>query len=70
LRSKSFWISLSVLNLCIVALLGVILRSKILFNLPGLDYNHLLKVHSNFAFGGWVRIRIVGGVIVTSCHKK
>ena len=59
MRNKNFWISLSIINLCVVALLGLILRSKILFNLPWLDYNHLLKVHSNFAFGGWVTLALI-----------
>ena len=39
--------------------MGVILRSKILFELPGIDYNHLLKVHSNFAFEGWVSLALM-----------
>ncbi len=50
------WINLSLLNLCIVALLGMVLRSKILFALPFINYNHLLEAHSHFAFGGWVTL--------------
>jgi len=34
--------------------LGVILRSKIVFSLPLVNYNHLLEAHSHFTFGGWV----------------
>ena len=45
---------MSILNLCIVALLGVILRSKIVFSLPLINYNHLLEAHGHFTFGGWV----------------
>ena len=50
------WIDLSILNLCIVALLGMVLRSKIVFALPFINYNHLLEAHSHFTFGGWVTL--------------
>jgi len=50
------WIDLSILNLCIVALLGMVLRSKIVFELPFINYNHLLDAHSHFTFGGWVTL--------------
>jgi len=59
MKNKIFWIRLSILNLCIVALLGVILRTKILFEIPGLDYLHLLNVHSHFAFGGWITLALM-----------
>lgn len=42
------------LNLCIVALLGVILRYKIAFSLPFIDQRNLLHGHSHFAFAGWI----------------
>lgn len=74
MKNKGFWISLSIFNLCIVAFLGVLLRTKILFNLPWLDYNHLLKVHSNFAFGGWVTLTLmvlfVNDLLPGSQNKK
>jgi hypothetical protein len=50
------WIDLSILHLCIVALLGMVLRSKIVFAIPLLNYNHLLEAHSHFTFGGWVTL--------------
>jgi hypothetical protein len=53
-KSKAFWIGLSLLNLCIVALFGFVLRSKILFPLSFVDYRSVLSAHSHFAFGGWV----------------
>jgi len=58
-RSKSFWVNLSIFNLCIVTVLGVILRSKTLFALPAIDYNHLLNAHAHFAFGGWVTLALM-----------
>lgn len=48
------WTSLSVINLLIVACLGVVLRYKGAFYMPVLDYKHLLHAHSHFAFSGWV----------------
>ena len=73
MKNKNFWISLSLLNLCIVALLGVILRSKALFELPGIDYNHLLNAHSHFAFGGWVTLTLMVLMVnafLTESQKK
>ena len=47
-----------IFNFCIVAFLGFILRSKILFSIPFLDYNRLLDAHFHFAFGGWVTLSL------------
>ena len=47
-----------IFNFCIVALLGLTLRSKILFSIPFLDYNRLLDAHFHFAFGGWVTLAL------------
>ena len=49
-----FWLKLSLLNLCIVATLGVLMRYKIGFEFPYLDQKHLQHSHSHFAFSGWV----------------
>jgi hypothetical protein len=59
MKTKNLWVDLSILNLCIVAFLGFILRSKILFSLPGINYLYLLDVHSHFAFGGWVTLALL-----------
>jgi hypothetical protein len=56
MKNKKFWINLSLLNLFVVAFLGMILRSKILFSIPFIDYNNLLDGHGHFAFGGWVTL--------------
>ncbi len=53
---KKIWITLSLVNLCILALLGVLLRTKFLFPLEFIDYRNLLSAHSHFAFGGWVML--------------
>jgi len=59
MKREKFWINLSILNLSIVALLGVIMRSKIIFNLPIINYSHLLESHSHFAFGGWITLALM-----------
>ncbi|MBI2282454.1 MAG: hypothetical protein HYU71_01970 [Bacteroidetes bacterium] len=48
------WLQVSVLNLLLVSLIGVVLRYKIAFSLPFIDQKHLLHGHSHFAFSGWI----------------
>lgn len=50
------WVRICLVHLSIVALLGMLLRSKILFSLPFVDFKYLLNAHSHFAFGGWVSL--------------
>ena len=50
----SRWFRISLLNLAIVAFIGVLLRYKIAFSLPFLDQHYLLHGHSHFAFAGWI----------------
>ncbi len=59
MKTKNIWVDLSILSLCIVAFLGFILRSKILFSLPWINYLYLLDVHSHFAFEGWVTLALL-----------
>jgi hypothetical protein len=59
MKTKNIWVDLSILSLCIVAILGFILRSKILFSLPWINYLYLLDVHSHFAFEGWVTLALI-----------
>jgi len=49
-----FWLKISLINLCIVAALGVLMRYKIGFEFPYLDQKHLQHSHSHFAFVGWL----------------
>lgn len=58
-KNKRKWINLSIINLTIVALIGMILRSKIVFSLPFIDYNRLLEAHEHFAFGAWVTLALM-----------
>lgn len=53
-NSKKTWINLGLVNLCVVALLGFTLRTKILFPLDFIDYRNILTAHGNFALSGWI----------------
>jgi hypothetical protein len=48
------WVRLSLINLLIVALCGVVLRYKILYPLHFISQKNLMHAHSHFAFSGWV----------------
>lgn len=73
-NSKQFWITASLINLAIVALLGVTLRSKILFPIESLDFKFVLHAHSHYAFGGWVTLALLSlmvyEVLPAEYHKK
>ena len=49
-----FWLKISLLNLCIVAALGVLMRYKMEFEFSFLDQRYLQHSHSHFAFSGWL----------------
>jgi hypothetical protein len=53
-RSLSGWLTISLFNLVLVAVLGLLLRYKILYSLPFINQQFLLHSHSHFAFTGWV----------------
>ena len=59
MKNTTLWASTSLFNFCIVGLLGFILRSKILFDLPWINYLNLLDAHSHFAFGGWITLGLL-----------
>lgn len=59
MREKKFWVNICLFNLCIVALLGLGLRTKILFTIPFVDYRNLLSAHSHFAFAGWAGLALI-----------
>ena len=56
MRNRNLWISFSLINLSVLALLGMILRTKFLFYIPAIDYKAVMSAHSHFAFGGWVTL--------------
>lgn len=50
----TYWIKLSLFNLFLVAALGLLMRYKIVFELPFVNQKNLQHSHSHFAFAGWV----------------
>ncbi|NML42101.1 hypothetical protein HHL17_33250 [Chitinophaga sp. G-6-1-13] len=50
------WITIALINLMIVALLGLLLRTNVLFPLPGINFGNWLFAHTHFAFGGWITL--------------
>lgn len=61
--NASRWIGIALINFCIVALAGIILRYKINFPLPLLNQKNLLHGHSHFAFTGWVTLALMALMI-------
>lgn len=52
--NTKFWLKFSLINLCIVAFLGVLMRYKIGFEFPYFDQKKVQHSHSHFAFAGWM----------------
>jgi hypothetical protein len=69
LNSK-FWLKFSLLNLLIVALIGLLMRYKIGFEFPFFDQKHLQHSHSHFAFSGWITHTLMVLMIVFLEKKK
>ena len=51
---KLNWIQIILINLCLVALLGALMRYKIAFPFPHFEQKYLQEAHSHFAFSGWI----------------
>ena len=51
---SKFWLKFSLINLLVVALIGLLMRYKIGFEFPFFDQKHLQHSHSHFAFSGWI----------------
>lgn len=52
--NAKFWLKFSVINLLIVALLGLLMRYKIGFEFPFFNQKNIQHSHSHFAFAGWI----------------
>lgn len=52
--NSKFWLKFSLINLLIVAFLGLLMRYKIGFEFPYFNQKNLQHSHSHFAFSGWV----------------
>ena len=63
------WLRIALINLSVIALIGVILRYKIVFSLPIIDQKHLLHAHSHFAFAGWLT-QVLMTLMVAFLYQK
>ncbi len=52
--NSKFWLKFSLINLLLVALLGLLMRYKIGFEFPYFNQKSLQHSHSHFAFSGWI----------------
>ena len=68
--NSKFWLKFSLLNLLIVALIGLLMRYKIGFEFPFFDQKHLQHSHSHFAFTGWISHTLMVLMIVFLEKKK
>jgi hypothetical protein len=64
------WLKVTLINLLIVATLGVTLRYKILYSLPFIDQKHLLHGHSHFAFAGWITQALMTMMIIYLANQS
>lgn len=65
----SYWIKFSLINLIIIASLGVLMRYKIGFDFPYLTQKNILHAHSHFAFSGWITHSIYLLIIYFTLNK-
>ncbi len=68
-RLTDIFIGFGILNLCIVAIIGVLMRYKIGFEFPYFEQRNLLHAHSHFAFSGWIT-HILYTLLVTFLKTK
>ncbi|WP_304343912.1 hypothetical protein [Chryseobacterium koreense] len=68
--NKAFWLKFSVFNFFLVAVLGVIMRYKIVYSFPFLDQKHLQEAHSHFAFYAWITNAIYVLVVIYLSKMK
>ena len=64
------WLTISFLNLLLVASLGVIMRYKIAFYLPLIQQKYVLHSHSHFAFAGWITQTLMILLVHYLCLKN
>jgi hypothetical protein len=57
------WARWCIVNLLLVAIAGLVIRSKIIFPLAFIHQKNLLHGHSHFAFGGWVSASLMTSII-------
>lgn len=59
MNALSKWTGIALINLAVVAALGFVLRCKMIFSIPFIDFKNVMHAHSHFAFGGWVTLALL-----------
>jgi hypothetical protein len=67
--NSKFWLKFSLINLLIVAIIGVLMRYKIGFEFPYFNQKSLQHSHSHFAFSGWISHTLMVLMIVYLKNK-
>lgn len=62
-RFFSAWYKIALFNLLLVALIGSILRFKMVASLPWVNHKYFLHGHSHFAFSGWISLVLMVAII-------
>ena len=75
IHAKRNWLLTALLNLVVVALLGLLLRWMFVGSVPGINYKFLLHAHSHVALLGWLYSAVFVALLVTFLpaglhHKK
>src|SRR5690606_32881648 len=65
---KSRWLKFSLVNLFVVAALGLLMRYKIGFEFPVFDQKYIQFSHYHFAFYGWIAHTLM--VLMADCLEK
>jgi len=68
-QSLQKWLRVSFFNFLLVALIGVVMRYKIVYPLPWVDQKNLLHAHSHFAFAGWLSQALMS-LLVYYLHRQ
>ena len=64
----ALWYRIALLNLSLVAGIGLLLRYKILASIPWLNHKYFLHGHSHFAFAGWISLALMAFILEKSEH--
>ncbi|MCO6494069.1 MAG: hypothetical protein J5I91_00105 [Bacteroidetes bacterium] len=62
-KLPNYWGIICLFNLFVASILGVIMRYKINFPLPGITQANLLHAHSHFVFQGWATLTLMTAFI-------
>ncbi|HMR18838.1 MAG TPA: hypothetical protein PKA53_06040, partial [Sphingobacterium sp.] len=64
------WLIIGVFNLLVVALLGLLMRLKIILPLAFVNQQHIMHAHSHFAFSGWISQVLMVLLVMAFTNRK